>query len=54
MSGQRLARVYLQGEWRILVVTNMAGLARKSPAGLQSRWRARMLPVKGRADLAAG
>src|SRR5271157_4071366 len=24
MSGQRLARVYLQGEWRILVVTNMA------------------------------
>jgi len=25
MSGRRLARVYLQGEWRILVVTNMAG-----------------------------
>ncbi len=24
MSGRRLARVYLQGEWRILVVTNMA------------------------------
>jgi hypothetical protein len=23
-SGHRLARVYLQGEWRILVVTNMA------------------------------
>jgi len=24
MSGHRLARVYLQGEWRVLVVTNMA------------------------------
>jgi hypothetical protein len=24
MSGHRLARVYLQGEWRILVVTNTA------------------------------
>jgi hypothetical protein len=24
MSGHQLARVYLQGEWRILVVTDMA------------------------------
>jgi hypothetical protein len=24
MRGHRLARVYLKGEWRILVVTNMA------------------------------
>ena len=31
MSGGRLARVYLHGEWRILVVTNMADDETEAP-----------------------
>jgi hypothetical protein len=31
MSGHRLAGVYLQGEWRILVVTNMTDDQTEAP-----------------------
>jgi len=53
MSGQRLARVYLEGEWRILVVTNMAddetgtGRLRYDPAAAE---RVRQL-LSGRSDV---
>ncbi|HYT91762.1 MAG TPA: hypothetical protein VEL76_23815 [Gemmataceae bacterium] len=33
MSGHRLARVYLEGEWRILVVTNIADDEAGAPGG---------------------
>ena len=48
MSGRRLARVYLQGEWRILVMTNIA------PSAARRRRRAAPCRRHGKHQLGSG